>query len=522
MLIASPPRADAAIAVPAVLLVDDLPESLRSMQQQLDRADVVILTARSGQEALDILVDNEVAVALVDVQMPGMDGFELARRMREHPSMRAVPVVFVTASGPRAETVRRGYDVGGVDFLFKPVDPRVLIGKVDVFVQLWRQRRQLAAQVDALRLSAIAFETHEAIVLTDAAARIVKVNRAFEEITGYAEADVLGRNPSLLQSGRQSKAFYRGIWHSLKRTGRWEGELWNRTRDGTEYCEWKRITTVRGPSGRITHYVGIGMDITQQKAAQEEVRRMHATLERRVEERTAALQAANAELAAFSYSVSHDLKAPVRAIDGFTQLLLTEDDEHLSDSGRTYLQRIRGATSRMSALIEGLLTLSNIGRSALKRDWFDLSLVAHEVIAARLAVEPARHVDVAVQPGLRAFGDAALVRVLLDNLVGNALKYTIDCEPARLAIAATELGGVPGFEVRDNGIGFDMQYADKLFTPFQRLHSDSRYPGTGIGLATVARIVQRHGGEVVAEGAPGDGAAIRFTLGRACPAGVAP
>ena len=522
MLTTTRRRTGSATTLPAVLLVDDVPESLRAMQQVIARADVVILTAHSGEEALEVMAANEVAVALVDVQMPAMDGFELARRMHSQPATRTVPIVFVTATGQNADTVRLGYDVGAVDFLFKPIDPRVLIGKVDVFVQLWRQRRLLAAQVEALRLSAIAFETHESIVLTDAAARILKVNRAFEEITGYAESEVLGRNPSLLQSGRQSKAFYREIWDSLKRTGRWEGELWNRRRDGAEYCEWKRITAVRGHADRITHYVGVGMDVTQQKAAEEEVRRMHATLERRVDERTAALQSANAELAAFSYSVSHDLKAPVRAIDGFAQLLLVEEESRLSGDGRSYLQRIRGATSRMSALIEGLLTLSNIGRSALKRDWLDLGAIAQEVIAARLAGEPSRRMNVEIAAGLRAFGDAALVRVLLDNLVGNAFKYTVDRDPATLRVAASQVDGEPGFEVRDNGIGFDMQYADKLFTPFQRLHSDSRYPGTGIGLATVARIVQRHGGRVVAEGAPGEGAAIRFTLGRPCPAGVEP
>ncbi len=500
--------------IASVLVVDDVPANLLVMQGLLERSDVRVLTAQSGREALELLLREEVAVALVDVHMPEMDGFELARRVHDRAATRDLPIVFVTAAERDSRSLVRGYDAGAVDFLFKPIDATVLSGKVDVFVQLWRHRRLLAAQVEAMRLAAIAFETHEAIVITDVAGRILKVNRAFTEITGYPEADVLGRNPRLLQSGRHDARFYRSLWAGLLRDGHWEGELWNRRKDGVDYVEWKRITAVKDEAARVTHYVGVGMDITERRRAEDELRRMHATLERRVEERTAALQAANAELAAFSYSVSHDLKAPVRAIDGFTQLLAAEEAERLSADGHGYLQRVRGATARMSALIDGLLTLSNIGRTPVNRVDVDLSALARDVAAERLAADAGRRIVMNVAPGMRVNGDPGLVRVLLDNLIGNAIKYSIDRDPATINVREVEDAGEPMVEVRDNGIGFDMTYADKLFAPFQRLHSDSRYPGTGIGLATVARIVHRHGGRIAADAVPGAGAAFRFTLGR--------
>jgi PAS domain S-box-containing protein len=508
------PRASAANAPAAVLLVDDIPANLIAMEALLERDDTRVLKASSGREALELLLREEVAVALVDVHMPEMDGFELAKLIRGRADTRDVPILFVTAAERDPRYLMRGYDAGAVDFLFKPIEPKMLSGKVDVFVQLWRNRRQLAAQVEAMRLAAIAFETHEAIVLTDAAGRIVKVNCAFTEITGYSEAEVLGQNPRLLQSGRHDAAFYRALWAQLRRDGHWEGELWNRRKDGVEYCEWKRITAVSDAEGRTTHYVGVGMDVTERKHAEDELRRMHATLERRVEERTAALQAANAELAAFSYSVSHDLKAPVRAIDGFAQLLAAEEGERLSRDGHGYLQRVRNAAARMSALIDGLLTLSNIGRSPMNRMDFDLSALAQEVAAERVGAEANRHIDVQVASGIRVNGDPGLVRVLLENLLGNAVKYSLDRDPATITVGVVEDSGEQMIELRDNGVGFDMTYADKLFAPFQRLHTDARYPGTGIGLATVARIVHRHGGRITGQGVPDKGACFRFTLGR--------
>ena len=234
-------------------------------------------------------------------------------------------------------------------------------------------------------------------------------------------------------------------------------------------------------------------------------------LEKRVELRTRELAASNKELEAFSYSVSHDLRAPLRAIDGFSKALLDHSVGSLDEKGRHYLQRVRAGTRRMSDLIDDMLGLARISRKDLARQRIDLSAIAGRV-ATELAGRHGGHpVHVVVEPGLTATGDSGLVEVLLENLMGNAWKFSSRKDDPRVQVGRAD-GDGRVFYVRDNGAGFDMAYADKLFGAFQRLHSDSEFEGTGIGLATVQRIVNRHGGRVWAEGEPGKGAAFYFTL----------
>jgi len=249
-------------------------------------------------------------------------------------------------------------------------------------------------------------------------------------------------------------------------------------------------------------------EIQRQNSALEDSR---AELERRVEGRTRELAAANKELEAFSYSVSHDLRAPLRAIDGFSKSLLAQYADRLDDRGRHFLGRVRAGTQRMAELIDDLLGLARISRQALSRRPVDLSRIAGR-IAAELAVQsPSRRVTVEVEEGLTAQADPRLVTVVLENLMGNAWKFTMKTEGAHVRVGGHP-GPEPAFYVRDNGAGFDMAYADKLFGAFQRLHSDAEFEGSGIGLATVQRAVARHGGRAWAEGEPGRGATFYFTL----------
>ena len=231
-------------------------------------------------------------------------------------------------------------------------------------------------------------------------------------------------------------------------------------------------------------------------------------LERHVRERTAELVAANRELEAFSYSVSHDMRAPIRAIAAFSGILLGDHGGELSAEARRLLERIAGSAEHMGALIDALLELSRLMRRPLQRERVDLSAVAERLLRETGGRSPDRVVRTAVQPGLSAVADSVLLRSVLENLIGNAWKYT-----ARTTRASIEFGREGGeFYVRDNGVGFDMAYSDKLFKPFERLHSAEEFPGTGIGLATVDRILRRHGGRARAEGAPGRGATVYFTL----------
>ncbi|HEX8986841.1 MAG TPA: PAS domain S-box protein [Rhodocyclaceae bacterium] len=249
-------------------------------------------------------------------------------------------------------------------------------------------------------------------------------------------------------------------------------------------------------------------DVTEQQLAQAEIRQLNAELEARVERRTAELLEANRELESFAYSISHDLRAPLRGIDGFSRLLQEEYGAGLDQQGNEYLTRVRRAAQRLGTLIDDLLELSRVSRHEMRRVNVDLSAVAGDVVEDLRHGEPDRSVAVNIAPRCSAYGDPQLLRVLLENLLGNAWKYSRNKEGARIEFGHDEAG----YFVRDNGAGFDMAYAQKLFMPFQRLHNPAEFEGSGIGLASAARVVRRHGGRIWAESSPGAGAVFRFTL----------
>jgi light-regulated signal transduction histidine kinase (bacteriophytochrome) len=243
-----------------------------------------------------------------------------------------------------------------------------------------------------------------------------------------------------------------------------------------------------------------------------EVRHANAELERRVTERTRQLEAANRELEAFAYAVSHDLRAPLRSMSGFSQILQESAPPDLDEKSRHYLQRIHDASLRMSSLIDDLLNLSRIGRSELTARPISLSQIAAEAAAAIRERHPTRQVQLEITPGMEVSADPRLLRIALENLLSNAWKYTSRSAQARVCVGTQSGESGPVYFVRDNGVGFDMKYADKLFVPFQRLHPESEFPGSGIGLVTVQRIVARHGGRIWVDAKPDEGATFYFTM----------
>lgn len=244
----------------------------------------------------------------------------------------------------------------------------------------------------------------------------------------------------------------------------------------------------------------------------ESLLRLNGELERRVVDRTTQLEAANRELEMFSYSVSHDLRAPLRHMDGFSQALIEEYSAKLNSTGREYLDRIRKSSRRMLEMIDAILELSRCARGKIVKESVELSAMAQEIGAELARSQPDREVRFQIAEGLTVRGDARLLRVVLENLIGNAWKFTAQREDALIEFYATEWDGRVAFAVRDNGAGFDTAYADKLFAPFQRVHSQEEFPGRGIGLAIVRKIINRHGGKVRAEAELGKGATFTFTV----------
>jgi light-regulated signal transduction histidine kinase (bacteriophytochrome) len=266
---------------------------------------------------------------------------------------------------------------------------------------------------------------------------------------------------------------------------------------------------VRDADGKIYAMGAVVSDITERKEAEAAIAQLNRTLEQRAAE----LEAVNRELESFSYSVSHDLRAPLRSIDGFSQVLLEDYADRLDEEGRDALRRVRAASQRMGQLIDDILNLSRVARSEMRRETVDLSAIARAVADELRTRDPEREVEFLIQEGVTAAGDARLLRVVLENLLGNAWKYTSRHQRARIEFGTVRRGdGARVYYVRDDGAGFDMAYSGKLFGAFQRLHADAEFPGTGVGLSIVQRIVHRHGGEVWAEGRVEAGAVFRFVL----------
>jgi light-regulated signal transduction histidine kinase (bacteriophytochrome) len=296
-------------------------------------------------------------------------------------------------------------------------------------------------------------------------------------------------------------------------TGGFEAEWGVIWPSGVKRWLFGRVCVLNDETGKPLRVIGAIVDVSERKRAELEVLRSNANLEQRVHQRTIQLEAANKELAAFSYSVSHDLRAPLRGIDGWSLALLEDYDAKLDDGARQYLNRVRSETQRMGHLIDDMLQLSRVTRDDMKVDPVDLTLLANSISAKLRAAQPERSMEFFIEPDLIASGDGRLLEIALTNLFGNAVKFTGTRDKAFIEFGKLEKEGEMAFYIRDNGAGFDMAYAGTLFGPFQRLHKVSEFPGTGIGLATVQRVIHRHGGRVWADARVNCGATFFFTLG---------
>ncbi|HSK99767.1 MAG TPA: PAS domain S-box protein [Rubrobacteraceae bacterium] len=360
------------------------------------------------------------------------------------------------------------------------------------------------------RYRAVVEQATEGIVLVDVdTRRVLEANPAYQALLGYAPREVASLTLyDLVPYSREDMDCY--VRRVLKRGSYVSGERRHRRKDGSLVDVEVRANTI-SYGGREAMCIVV-RDITERKKAEEEIRQLQEELEERVRSRTAQLKTANEELEAFGYSVSHDLRAPLRSMAGFSQLLLEDYEHELDEVGKDYLRRIQAASGRMGDLIDNLLYLSRLSRQEMRHERVDLSALARRIAEDLRHGEPGRSVRFVVGDGLSATGDPGLLKVALENLLGNAWKFTSREPEAVIEFGVLEREGKLVCYVRDNGVGFDEAYADKIFHPFQRLHGADQFEGTGIGLATVARIVRRHDGSLRAEGEVGRGATFYFTL----------
>lgn len=521
-----------------ILIIDDSVTFREELKHALENAAYRVVTAGTGEEGLLVAADARPTAIVVDGILPGIDGATVIRRIRLDTALRRTPCLLLTASEDH-DAELRALDAGADAFVRKEEDIAVILARLTAVLRsasapssdrgatsLLGPKKVLAVDdsetylqelADALRgegyevvlarsgeqaLELLAVQSVDCILLDllmpgmggqEACRRIksVPVMRdipvvmltALEERDAIIEGLGAGADDYIAKSS--DFAVLRARVLAQIRRKQFEDE--------------NRLIRDR-------------MLLTELEAAEARAaRELAETRAALVEE----LERRNQELEAFSYSVSHDLRAPLRSIDGFSQALFEDYAPVLDSRGQDYIRRVRSAAQRMGELIDDLLQLSRVGRAALRRELIDLSSLAKIVGAEFRQAAPERAVRIAIADGITAQGDAGLMRVVLDNLLGNAWKFTATTEDATIEFGAARKDGFLAYFVRDNGVGFDMEYANKLFTPFQRLHSNAEFPGTGIGLATVRRIVERHGGRIWADGAIGKGATFSWTLSTA-------
>jgi len=372
--------------------------------------------------------------------------------------------------------------------------------------KLQRTLKEINAYKYALDESAI-------IGITDQKGIISHVNDNFCKISKYSSEELIGQDHRLINSGYHPKEFMRDLWMTIANGKIWKGELRNKAKDGGFYWVDTTIVPFLDEGGKPYQYLAIRVDITQRKKVEEEIKTLNETLESKVIERTHQLQLSNKELEAFSYSVSHDLRAPLRAVSGYANMLQDGYLPLLDANGKRLLEVIQGNARRMGLLIDDLLAFSKLGKKGIRKSMVDMTALTIAVVDE---IGKSIHHKAKIEIGTLhpAFADTILVKQVMSNYILNAVKYSAKKEKALIEIGSAEENGRVVYSVKDNGAGFDMQYVHKLFGVFQRLHSNEEFEGTGVGLAIVKRIISKHGGDAWAEGALEKGATFYFSLPR--------
>jgi len=489
---------------PRILIVEDERIVAFNLQQRLAHLGYEVPgVAVSGPESLDMIERLAPDLVLMDIHIEGaMDGIDVASRLMDQPS---VPVIYLTAYSEDA-TLKRARQTKPYGYLIKPFSERELHATIQMALErhkveeaLVRNQRLLQQALDAASLGVLELDRR---TLEVSASERAQSLFGWDRHRKATLADLLG-----CVSENDRPAFATCLDESLRQLKSISEEFRILTEGRSE--RWVRIDARHWPADQMT---GVIQDITDRKHSELRMKRLNEGLEQLVNERTAELNQSIKELEAFSSSVAHDLRAPLRAIVGFSQELMRAHPGDLGEDGLAMMQRITSAGQRMSALIDALLNMSRMTQVPLQLGAVSISDIASEVAEQLMRGDSGRVADVRIAPDLEALADLSLLRSVIDNLLRNAWKFTAQAKVTRIEVGAEKRDGEAVYFVRDNGCGFDMAFAHRLFGPFQRLHREQEYAGTGLGLTIVQRVIMRHGGRVWAESAPGQGATFYFTL----------
>jgi two-component system, NtrC family, sensor kinase len=518
-----------------VLVIDDSPTFREELKSVLESSGYTVVTAGTGEDGLRAAVDARPAVIVVDGILPGIDGATVIRRVRADAVLRSTPCILLTASEERSGELK-ALDAGADAYVRKEEDTQVILARVTAVLRY-------RGGPSAVRATSSLLGPKKILTVDDSLTYLHEVAAQLRE-EGYDVVPARSGEEALELLAVQSVDC---ILLDLVMPGLSGQETCRRIKGSAAWRDIPLImhtaleeqqAMIEGINAGADDYIAKSSDLEvlrarvraqlrrkqfedenrniREQLLQKELEIALANSARDLAEARATfveeLERKNGELEAFSYSVSHDLRAPLRSIAGFSQLLLEDYASTLEAKGQDYLRRVRESAQRMGELIDDLLLLSGVGRSDLSRDRIDLSSIARAVLEELEMKDSPREITLCIEDQLLVEADSRLMRVALDNLLGNAWKFTTKVPEARIEVGADQQERGKVFYVRDNGAGFDMKYAESLFRPFQRLHSESEFPGTGIGLATVHRIIDRHGGRIWAESAVDQGATFYFTI----------
>ena len=604
-----------------ILIVDDKKNNIYALEQILSQPGRNLISVTNGNEALKVALNQEIDLVILDVQMPGMDGFEVAQILKSNKRTRETPIIFVSAELKDHKFVMKGFEEGAIDYLYKPLNPEITEAKVSVLLQLHRQRRELIEKNTALEKYALLINNSADLIciINSTTLRFEEVNNAVFSLLGYSVNEIKGSSllyylsdedrskiQQLSKEQRPTFSFEACIytknrvcrifsWNVVHKNGLWfangrditemkeveeirnylavvvkqsndaiylhnpDGKIisWNNGAEKifgfsekealnmyiwnivpeqllaetqqvinqifqgerVDALETRRITkygkiidvvfaasVITDPNGNLKSVAITERDVTPQKKADMEISQLNANLKRNVTE----LEYTNKELESFSYSVSHDLRAPLRSINGYAQMIQEDHAQEFGEEAKRMLNVIRNNAKKMGELIDDLLAFSRMGRKEVVRLPIDFNKLIEPIVTSRENMAE-KDMRITVNPLLPAQGDPALLLQVYINLISNAIKYSSKKETSEVEIGSFEKEDEYVYYVKDNGAGFDMQYVHKLFNVFQRLHDDE-FEGTGVGLAIVQRIVVKHGGKVWAEGKIDEGATFYFSL----------